>query len=80
MAKRKPARLTCDGMHLEAGVGRQQAVSDGCILAEIQIVGGDHSHNGAPPEVLLDSELVLGFRENLGLLSFSSSSSITNSA
>jgi len=67
MAKRKPARLTCDGMHLEAGVGRQQAVSDGCILAEIQIAGGDHSHNGAPPEVLLDSELVLGFLE-LGIV------------
>lgn len=47
-------------MHLEAGVGRQQAVSYGRILAQIQIASHHHTHDRAPPEILLNAELVLG--------------------
>lgn len=63
----KEARLTCDGMHLEAGVDRQQAVSYGGILTQIQITGGHHSHNGASPEVLLYPKFVFRFLE-LGII------------
>lgn len=55
--QRKP-RLTCDGMHLKARVGRQQTVAYGRILPDIEVCGSHNAHNGATTQILLDSEFV----------------------